>query len=79
MSRLKQIKSNKLEDLESPLLNSDEQEDNNGIALVRLDSKRQDKIIKTPCQHKFHEKCLTQWLERKADCPYCRKPIPELA
>ena len=35
------------------------------------------KIIKTPCGHIFHEKCLDKWLRTKTQCPYCRESIRE--
>lgn len=27
------------------------------------------------CKHHFHQHCLTEWLMRKDDCPYCRQTI----
>ena len=36
------------------------------------------KIMKTPCDHKFHIPCLKKWLEIKLECPTCRKQIPGL-
>jgi transmembrane E3 ubiquitin-protein ligase len=35
-------------------------------------------IMKTPCNHKFHEECLTQWLDVKLECPTCRAVLPPL-
>jgi len=67
-------------DLEAPLIeSSDDSYISEGSDTPGHKESEQDRIIKTPCEHKFHEKCLSQWLERKVDCPYCRKPIPELA
>lgn len=28
-------------------------------------------IIKLPCQHGFHEDCLTKWLKLNHTCPTC--------
>ena len=40
-------------------------------------------VIKTKCNHKFHKKCLIDWIKHdnicnetfKATCPYCRQLI----
>lgn len=29
--------------------------------------------IRLPCDHYFHEKCLTKWFEQQPTCPVCRK------
>ena len=36
------------------------------------------KIMRTPCDHKFHIPCLKRWLNIKLECPTCRKQIPSL-
>jgi DNA-directed RNA polymerase subunit RPC12/RpoP len=33
------------------------------------------KLVCLPCNHKFHPKCLTPWLESHVQCPYCRAKI----
>ncbi len=33
------------------------------------------KIIKTDCNHYFHEHCIISWLINKNTCPYCRSII----
>jgi len=33
-------------------------------------------IMRTPCNHLFHNRCLEKWLEVKNECPYCRREIP---
>jgi len=30
----------------------------------------------TPCDHVFHQSCLTRWMEMKMECPTCRRTIP---
>lgn len=34
-------------------------------------------LIFMPCQHAFHEGCLTAWLARQPTCPLCRSELPE--
>jgi len=36
------------------------------------------KIMQTPCKHKFHPKCLQEWMNIKLECPFCRQSIPPL-
>jgi ElaB/YqjD/DUF883 family membrane-anchored ribosome-binding protein len=31
-----------------------------------------DSIVITKCEHVFHEKCLTTWLDKYLTCPLCR-------
>lgn len=33
--------------------------------------------VTTPCNHKMHNKCLTQWLLTEDTCPLCRHDIGE--
>lgn len=28
------------------------------------------------CSHRFHQACITPWLERGGTCPLCRAPLP---
>ena len=32
-----------------------------------------EKIINTPCNHSFCEKCIKTWLTYNQSCPYCRR------
>ena len=32
-------------------------------------------LKKLKCGHCFHKSCINQWLEKKNDCPYCRKRV----
>lgn len=36
----------------------------------------QDQILRLPCQHGFHEECITKWAcEYRGDCPLCGKSL----
>lgn len=35
-------------------------------------------VMVTPCDHAFHDHCLSRWMEEKLECPVCRQPIPEM-
>lgn len=39
------------------------------------DYKANDVLLTLPCFHKFHKRCITEWLGRKACCPIDRKTI----
>jgi len=36
---------------------------------------RQKKLLKTPCKHIFHAKCLREWKNTKHQCPNCRSNL----
>jgi hypothetical protein len=36
------------------------------------------KYMQTPCKHRFHERCLREWMEQKLMCPCCRTSIPPI-
>jgi len=36
------------------------------------------KIMQTPCRHKFHPRCLQEWMNIKLECPFCRQSIPAI-
>jgi hypothetical protein len=46
--------------------------------LDKKSKNRTIKIMKTPCNHKYHEKCLKDWMEFKLECPFCRARLPPL-
>lgn len=35
-------------------------------------------VMVTPCNHLFHNDCLTHWMEVKLECPTCRAVLPPL-
>ncbi|CDW82766.1 ring finger ubiquitin ligase [Stylonychia lemnae] len=34
--------------------------------------------MQTPCNHKFHKKCLLQWMNMRMECPTCRQRLPRI-
>ena len=34
--------------------------------------------FQTPCGHKFHQRCLLNWMQVKLECPVCREELPAL-
>jgi len=47
-------------------------------SLLATKTANNEKIMKTPCRHHFHESCLKGWMEIKLECPFCRSPLPPL-
>ncbi|KAJ1910408.1 hypothetical protein IWQ60_010669 [Tieghemiomyces parasiticus] len=37
-----------------------------------------DGVVNLPCNHRYHEPCLQQWLGITGTCPLCRKTIADL-
>jgi hypothetical protein len=37
-----------------------------------------NQVMRTPCDHKFHVKCLVNWMSYKMDCPTCRARLPPI-
>ena len=33
-------------------------------------------VFETPCKHRFHGKCLKDWMKRKFECPFCKQGLP---
>ena len=46
--------------------------------LENLIPNKEKKIYRTPCQHKYHAKCLKGWMHEKFECPMCRQRIPSI-
>ena len=51
-------------------------DDSCSICLGPFYEKKSSKnVVRTTCNHLFHEKCLTEWLATKSVCPLCRKGL----
>ncbi|CDW89330.1 ring-finger-containing ubiquitin ligase [Stylonychia lemnae] len=46
------------------------------MQLIDGQSVRASTYMQTPCNHKFHAKCLQSWMKIKLECPVCRKVLP---
>uniref|UniRef100_A0A8C5WJ51 RING-type domain-containing protein n=1 Tax=Leptobrachium leishanense TaxID=445787 RepID=A0A8C5WJ51_9ANUR len=44
-------------------------------AVCLEDFKVKEELGLCPCNHAFHSKCLTKWLEVRNSCPMCNKMI----
>lgn len=45
------------------------------ICSICLSSLKKARLL--PCNHKFHPRCIQQWIEIDNSCPLCRKPIED--
>lgn len=43
------------------------------VCSICLDNK--DKAIVLDCNHKFHKKCIAEWIKRKDVCPICKTSV----
>lgn len=34
------------------------------------------RVMRTPCQHRYHSACLVEWMQIKQNCPECRSQLP---
>ena len=49
----------------------DLEDDNEGYTLL-------NRVMRAPCDHLFHERCLKEWLQIKLQCPICRIEMPPI-
>jgi len=59
---------------ENPVLNT-EGNPQTRFLLQRLKPGK-NQVMRTPCDHKFHVKCLANWMTYKMECPTCRAKLP---
>jgi chromosome segregation ATPase len=43
--------------------------------ICQYEFKNYEKLIVLACKHCFHPDCISQWLENKTTCPYCKGEI----
>ena len=52
------------------------QDDNKESCAICLDDLKTGNMVKAlTCSHKFHEKCINNWLKQKLLCPLCKEKI----
>ena len=61
---------------EDTITSSENEEDLCSICLEEL--KESKSLSMSQCQHKFHVKCVKQWLNEKATCPLCNSDQEKL-
>lgn len=44
---------------------------------ICLTSFASQSVVRTPCGHYFHEKCLTQWCQAHVSCPLCKSLVAD--
>jgi len=52
--------------------------ENQESAYLKNLKKAKDKIMVSPCNHKFHIACLLEWMSVKMECPTCRNLLPPI-
>mmetsp|Transcript_35320 Transcript_35320/g.59857 ORF Transcript_35320/g.59857 Transcript_35320/m.59857 type:complete len:507 (+) Transcript_35320:310-1830(+) len=57
-----------------PKKNEEKHHDNHDCPIC-YSSIREGSAVKTGCNHKFHIKCIEDWMEKQRSCPICRKLI----
>ena len=62
-------------------LNEFEKMGKNLIKLIKKlkNNKNKKNFMITPCNHTFHSICLEIWLDKKNECPFCRRKIPPIS
>jgi hypothetical protein len=48
------------------------------ICMNAVDAWARNERMVTPCNHFFHTKCLTKWMDIKQECPTCRGALPPM-
>ena len=43
--------------------------------VCQYEFKNYEKVTVLPCKHCYHPECITQWLENKKVCPYCKTEV----
>ncbi|KAF4553437.1 Ring finger domain-containing protein 7 [Elsinoe fawcettii] len=52
-------------------------DDHSYCVICASDMSARETITTLPCNHRYHEDCLTPWLLRAGTCPTCRRIVPQ--
>ena len=44
-----------------------------GICRIEMDCDDKSEVLALHCGHEFHTDCVKEWLEKKSECPMCRR------
>ena len=56
---------------ESSGSNPPSDDDDNSCIVCLVEYRPDDSVRQLPCKHKFHSRCLSDWLAKKKECPLC--------
>lgn len=62
----------KLRDIEKEVADDTEDLEDSSI---EVDADDLSMVVETPCGHRFHKKCITDWLKKHPTCPLCRADL----
>lgn len=48
-------------------------DDNEECSICYVCIPRETRVIRLPCPHHFHTRCLSAWLQKNPHCPMCRR------
>jgi hypothetical protein len=72
-SNLNSINENPINFPEIVIQDINKLEEANRKCMICLeDFKSKEKVTALPCIHFFHTQCITEWIERKNECPVCK-------
>ncbi|XP_010476458.1 PREDICTED: E3 ubiquitin-protein ligase RDUF1-like [Camelina sativa] len=54
----------------------DDNKEKGSCAICLEEWSKGDVAAEMPCKHRFHSKCVEEWLGRHATCPMCRYEMP---
>ena len=43
------------------------------ICRTEMDCNDKSEVLALHCGHEYHTDCVRKWLEKKSECPYCRR------
>ncbi|CAH8252275.1 unnamed protein product [Arabidopsis lyrata] len=65
-----------VENMPRVVIGEDKEKDGGSCAICLEEWSKGDVATEMPCKHKFHSKCVEEWLGMHATCPMCRYEMP---